>query len=54
MFDLDSFRELFKTKPNTWSGVGENGEKIAKETAKANGGVTLIIYFYALFIEVTE
>ena len=44
MFDLDSVRELFKTEPNTaffWSGLGENGAEIAKETAKANGGVTL-------------
>ena len=44
MFDLDSVKELFKTEPNTaffWSGLGENGAEIAKETAKANGGVTL-------------
>ena len=44
MFDLDSVRELFKTEPNTaffWSGLGENGAEIAKEIAKANGGVTL-------------
>ena len=46
MFDLDSVKELFKTEPNTaffWSGLGENGAEIAKETAKANGGVTLEI-----------
>ncbi len=46
MFDLDSVRELFKTEPNTaffWSGLGENGVEIAKETAKVNGGVTLEI-----------
>lgn len=44
MFDLDSVKELFKTEPKTaffWSGLGENGAEIAKETAKANGGVTL-------------
>ena len=44
MFDLESVKELFKTEPNTaffWSGLGENGAEIAKETAKANGGVTL-------------
>lgn len=44
MFDIDSVRESFKTEPNTaffWSGLGKNGAEIAKETAKANGGVTL-------------
>ncbi len=44
MFDLDKCYDSFATRPNKayfWSGLGKNGQDIAADIARENGGVTL-------------
>ncbi|MBQ7969078.1 MAG: hypothetical protein IJ292_04580 [Clostridia bacterium] len=44
MFDLDRCYDSFATSPNEayfWSGLGKNGQSVAADIARENGGVTL-------------
>lgn len=44
MFNINKCYDCFSTEPNSayfWSGLGENGQDIAAQVARENGGTTL-------------